>query len=88
MKKTTTATFDGVSFRVELEWGRQVACAPTCPNCGRDLEPSAVAGQDAMLLCSTDNKGCTTPVKSFKAEEEMAQFLSRACAEIEKRMRP
>jgi hypothetical protein len=88
MNKTSTATFDGVPFRVELEWGRQVACAPTCPNCGHELEQSAIAGQEAMLLCPSDNKGCTTPVKSFKTAEEMAQFLNRACAEIEKRMKP
>jgi hypothetical protein len=82
--KTIAATFDGIPFRVTLEWGRQVACDPTCPSCGHDLEQSAIAGQDAMLLCSSENKGCTTPVKSFRTAEEMGQFLTRASQEIEK----
>ena len=84
MKKTITAAFDGIPFRVQVKAGRQVACDPICPNCGHDLEQSAIAGQDAMLLCPSKNKGCTIPVKSFRTAEEMGQFLTRASEEIEK----
>lgn len=81
----TIATFGGVSFGVKFELGRQVSCEPVCPNCGQDLEKSAIPGQDMMLLCPSENKGCTTPVMGFRTEEEMAQFLNKACTEIEKR---
>lgn len=85
MKQTITAKFDGLPFKVQLEWGQQVACDTTCPTCGRVLEQRAVQGQEAMLMWISKNQGCTTPVMRFGSAEEMAKFLTKACAKIEKR---
>jgi hypothetical protein len=78
-------TFDGIRFRVQFQKGRQVACDPICPNCGRILQQYAVRGQEPMLICPSENQGCTTPIRTFGTEEEMAQFLNSACQEFDKR---
>jgi hypothetical protein len=81
-------TFEGIPFIVEIEPGHQVTCRPTCPNCGNSVEQRAIPGQDAMLICLSRNKGCVNPVKAFRAETEMRDFLTMAGAEFEKWLRP
>jgi len=87
MPDQVSASFEGVLFRVQFEHGRQVACDPICQYCGHPLDKQSIGRAEPMLVCLTKNQGCTTPIKRFETEEQMAQFLTQASQEFDKRKR-
>jgi hypothetical protein len=38
-----------------------------------------------MLICLTKKQGCMMPIKTFVTEQEMGEFLTKACEELAKR---
>ena len=78
------ATFQGVRFGLKYEHGQQTACEPLCQNCGQKLVRYDM-GTEHMLICETNNQGCTNPARRFGTMEETNEFLTTACRELEKR---
>ncbi|MCU1303438.1 MAG: hypothetical protein JWQ87_3722 [Candidatus Sulfotelmatobacter sp.] len=85
MQSELRASFDAIPFRIKFDKGRQTVCDPLCPNCDQVLDKQVERGQDAMLMCPRQNKGCANPVKRFGTEQEMDQFLATACKAFDTR---
>jgi hypothetical protein len=69
--------FEGLIFTGNLRQGAFARGEVRCPNCQEPIEPQAGPG-GAYLICSSVNRGCVKPSKSFGDENSMRDWLEAA----------